>query len=101
MPDHVHLLVRLKPVVSLPDLLRSVKANSSGWVHERSDSPSGFAWQEGYGAFTVSESLAETVCRYIGQQERHHRRWSFEKEWIGLLEKHGIEFDPANPFGTD
>ena len=98
MPDHVHLLVRLKPVVCLPDLLRSVKANSSGWIHERPDAPPGFAWQEGYGAFTVSESVAGTVCRYIDQQEKHHRRRSFEEEWIGLLEKHGIEFDPANPF---
>jgi putative transposase len=99
MPDHLHLLVRLKPAVSLSDLLCSVKANSSGWVHERPDPPRGFAWQEGYGAFTVSESTAGPVCRYIQNQEEHHRERSFEEEWIALLKRHGIEFDPANPFG--
>jgi len=59
----------------------------------------GFAWQEGYGAFTVSESSAGSVCRYIQGQEEHHRGRSFEEEWIALLKRHGIEFDPANPFG--
>jgi putative transposase len=58
-----------------------------------------FAWQEGYGAFSVSESSAKTVHRYIQNQEEHHRKQSFEAEWIGLLERHGIEFDPAKPFG--
>ena len=99
MPDHLHLLVRLKPAVSLSDLLCSVKANSSRWVHERPDPPRGFAWQEGYGAFTVSESSAGSVCRYIQNQEDHHRGRNFEEEWIALLKLHGIEFDPANPFG--
>jgi len=99
MPDHLHLLVRLKPAVSLSDLLCSVKANSSRWVHERPDPPQGFAWQEGYGAFTVSESSAGSVCRYIQNQEEHHRGRSFEEEWVALLKRHGIEFDPANPFG--
>ena len=84
---------------SLPDLLRSVKANSSRWVHERADLPRGFAWQEGYGAFTVSQSSAPAVSRYILNQEHHHRRRSFEQEWISLLKKNGIAFDPAAPFG--
>src|SRR5262245_34994577 len=65
MPDHVHLLVRLKPTSCLADVLRSVKANSSRWVHERSDPPRRFGWQEGYAAFSVSESAAPSVCRYI------------------------------------
>ena len=99
MPDHVHLLVRLKPTIRLPDLLRSVKANSSRWAHERPDLPRGFAWQEGYGAFTVSQSSAPAVSRYILNQELHHRRRSFEQEWISLLRKNGIAFDPAAPFG--
>jgi REP element-mobilizing transposase RayT len=95
MPDHVHLLARLKPAIFIPDLLRSIKAGSSGWVNSRSR----FAWQEGYGAFSVSESSAKTVHRYIQNQEAHHRKQNFEAEWIGLLERHGIEFDPAKPFG--
>jgi putative transposase len=99
MPDHVHLLVRLKPSVCLSDMLRSIKANSSRWVHERADLPREFAWQEGYGAFTVSQSSAASVARYILTQEKHHRRRSFEEEWVTLLQRHGIEFDPAAPFG--
>ncbi|HEX4963960.1 MAG TPA: IS200/IS605 family transposase [Thermoanaerobaculia bacterium] len=99
MPDHVHLLVRMRPNLTVSDLLRSVKANSSRWVHERSQAPWHFAWQEGYGAFSVSESAAGDVLRYIQTQEEHHRRRSFEEEWVGLLIRHGIEFDPANPFG--
>jgi putative transposase len=99
MPDHVHLLVRSKPALSVSDLLRSLKANSSRWVGERADLPAGFAWQEGYGAFSISESSAAAVCRYIQNQETHHRRRSFEDEWIGLLQRHGI--DPTNPFAEE
>jgi REP element-mobilizing transposase RayT len=99
MQDHVHLLVRARPTVSLSDLLRVIKANSSRWVHERSAMPRRFGWQEGYGAFSVSGSAAADVCRYIQRQEEHHRRRTFEAEWVTLLKRHGIEFDPANPFG--
>jgi putative transposase len=79
----------------LVDLLRAIKAGSSGWINKRSR----FAWQEGYGAFSVSESSAKTVHRYIQNQKEHHRKRSFEEEWTSLLEHHGIEFDPAKPFG--
>ena len=99
MPDHVHLLVRMRPNLTVSDLLRSIKANSSRWVHERSETPRQFGWQEGYAAFSVSESAAGDVCRYIQRQEEHHRGRGFEEEWVGLLRRHGIEFDPANPFG--
>jgi putative transposase len=95
MPEHVHLLIRLKPAIFIPDFLRAIKAGSSGWINKRSR----FAWQEGYGAFSVSESAAKTVHQYIQNQEEHHRKRSFEEEWISLLERHGIEFDPAKPFG--
>jgi putative transposase len=95
MPDHVHLMVRLRPAIFIPDLLRSIKAGSSGWINHRSP----FAWQEGYGAFSVSESAAKTVHQYIHNQESHHRKRTFEAEWISLLVKHGIDFDPAKPFG--
>jgi REP element-mobilizing transposase RayT len=98
MQDHVHLLVRARASVSLSALLRVIKANSSRWAHERSPLRR-FGWQEGYGAFSVSGSAADRVCQYIQNQEEHHRRRSFEKEWITLLKRHGIEFDPANPFG--
>jgi REP element-mobilizing transposase RayT len=99
MPDHVHLLVRCKPALSVPDLLRTLKANSSRWIGERADLPRDFAWQEGYGVFSVSQSAAGAVCRYIQNQEEHHRRRRFAEEWVRLLKKHEIEFDPAHPFG--
>jgi REP-associated tyrosine transposase len=93
--DHVHLLLRLKPDMSVSKIVQAIKAISSKWVHERPDLPQEFAWQSGYGAFSVSESQARTVWRYIEHQEEHHRKVSFEDELRGLLEKHGIEFDPA------
>ena len=99
MPDHVHLLIRLRPAIFMPDLLRAIKAGSSRWINERSFLPRSFSWQEGYGAFSVSESSARTVHGYIQNQERHHRQRSFEEEWVSLLERHGIEFDQAHPFG--
>ncbi|HEX9945674.1 MAG TPA: IS200/IS605 family transposase [Thermoanaerobaculia bacterium] len=99
MPDHVHLLIRLKPTASVSDLLCSVKANSSRWISERADLSREFAWQEGYSAFSVSKSGAQAVFRYIHHQEAHHRRRSFEEEWMGLLARHGIEFDRDRPFG--
>lgn len=98
MPDHVHLLVRLKPTACLADLLRSIKANSSRWVHERSGPARRFGWQEGYGAFSVSQSSSAGVCKYIQNQEERHRKKSFEEEWMNLLTKHGIPFDPRDPF---
>jgi len=90
--DHAHLLVRLRAIHRLADVVKHVKADSSRWVHEAlSFTP--FAWQEGYGAFTVS--LAETgrLQRYIADQDVHHRTRSFQEEYIALLREHGVEFD--------
>jgi putative transposase len=95
MPDHVHLLVRLKPDMQVSDTVRDIKANSSKWAHERKILPADFAWQTGYAAFTVSESQEGAVRSYIQNQERHHRRATFEEELITLLRKHRIEFDRA------
>jgi REP element-mobilizing transposase RayT len=78
--DHVHMLVVLPQTTSVADALRTVKANSSGWVHERWPERRDFAWQTGYGAFTVSESRRDTVRRYIADQEAHHRKATFEEE---------------------
>jgi REP element-mobilizing transposase RayT len=93
MPDHVHLLVSMPPKLAVADVVRVVKANSSRWVHEKWPTRKGFAWQGGYGAFSVSQSMAEKVGRYIDEQEEHHRTMSFEQEYRGLLRKHGIEFE--------
>jgi REP element-mobilizing transposase RayT len=92
--DHVHILASIPAKISLSDALRTIKSNSSKWIHEEW-SLKDFQWQEGYGAFTVSESNRESVIRYIQNQEDHHRRMSFQEEFLALLEKHGVEFDPA------
>jgi REP element-mobilizing transposase RayT len=90
--DHVHLLVSLPPVVSISEALRFIKANSSGWVHDKWPR-SLFNWQLGYGAFSVSRSNAAEVLTYIGNQEHHHRKLSFKEEFVDFLVKHEIEYD--------
>jgi REP element-mobilizing transposase RayT len=91
-PDHVHLLCSLPPMVAMADALRGVKTNFARWVH-RSRNYADFEWQTGYGAFSVSHSLAPAVVRYIGDQEKHHRRVTFQEELIAFLKKHGIAYD--------
>jgi REP element-mobilizing transposase RayT len=90
--DHVHLVVGLKPTHTLADVLRILKADSSKCVHEELGVKD-FAWQEGYGAFTVSKSDLDAVGKYVQDQEEHHRKRSFQEEYRALLEKHGIDFD--------
>ena len=90
--DHVHLLVGIKPVHAIADLVREVKRVSSAWIKE-DQRVRRFAWQEGYGAFSVSGSGVEAVRRYIRDQERHHRRRTFQDEYREFLEKHAIDFD--------
>ena len=90
--DHVHLLVGLRATHTLADVLREIKSVSSKWVHEETGVRS-FAWQEGYGAFTVSASQLEKVRAYIQQQEEHHRTRTFREEYIELLQRSGVEFD--------
>jgi len=91
--DHVHLLVRLPPTISLADAMRVLKTNSSRWVHEKWPSHCAFAWQTGYGAFSVSQSNVASVVRYIAEQERHHRKVSFQEEFLAYLRRHGIDYD--------
>jgi putative transposase len=80
----------------LADAVTLVKSNSSKWIREQGKS---FAWQEGYGAFSVSSSNVAGVIKYIDNQEAHHRKISFEDEFISLLKKHGMPFDPKYVFG--
>jgi REP element-mobilizing transposase RayT len=95
--DHVHLLVRLKPALSLSEFLSKLKANSSLWAKRQTSGR--FAWQSRYSAFTVSESQAERVRQYIRNQEEHHRRTSFEDELRALLRAHRVDFDEAYLWG--
>ena len=96
MEDHVHLLILLPPILTLAKAINFLKTNSSSWMSEHGTK---FAWQEGYGAFAVCKSKIEAVVRYINEQERHHRKRSFEDEFISLLKKHGIDYDPRYVFG--
>jgi len=91
--DHVHMLISLPADISLAECLRVVKTNSSRWIHEAFPYHRSFAWQTGYGAFSVSASNEKQVFKYIQDQERHHRRMTFEEEFISLLRKHAIVFD--------
>ena len=90
--DHVHLLVGLRATHRLADVLRDLKSASSEWVHQEIRVAT-FAWQEGYGAFTVSSSNLQTVIRYIRNQEAHHRKRTFQDEYRELLERSGVAFD--------
>ncbi len=89
--DHGHLLFSLPPDVSLSDSMRFVKANSSRWMKQRFGRP--FAWQKGFGAFSVSRSNVDAVARYIRDQEQHHRKFDFKTEFVSLLDKNGVEYD--------
>jgi REP-associated tyrosine transposase len=90
MEDHAHLLFHLPPIMSLAKAVQLIKANSSKWMNEHRRR---FAWQEGYGAFSVSISNTAAVAKYIRNQEQHHRKMTFEQEYRALLQKHGVEGD--------
>ena len=91
--DHVHLLAKLRPDHALSDVLRDLKANASGWMHDVFPVLKDFSWQRGYGAFTVSQSNVEEVRRYILRQKEHHEKVSFRDEFIQFLTANGIEYD--------
>jgi REP element-mobilizing transposase RayT len=101
MPDHLHLLVGLRPDSSLSDLVRDVKAGSSKFIKEKRWVTGRFSWQEGFGAFSYSRSQLGTVIRYIENQQRHHAKKTFRDEYIELLEKFGVEYDDRYIFTTN
>ena len=94
--DHIHFLIQLPPTLALAKAVLAIKANSSRWANEEGHK---FAWQQGYAAFSVSASIVPTVVRYIRNQEAHHRRMTFDAEFLALLKRHGVEFDPKFVFG--
>lgn len=91
--DHVHLLAGLPPTLSVAETMRVLKANSSRWTNECGLVPGGFAWQEGYGAFSVSQSNVPSVAQYIARQEEHHRKVTFQEEFLEFLKKHDVAYD--------
>lgn len=91
--DHVHCFVGLKPGMSISDLVRDIKNNSSKFINEQKYLKGKFSWQEGYGAFSYAHSQIENVYRYIENQEEHHRKVSFKEEYFDFLKKFEIEYD--------
>ena len=98
MPDHVHLLIGLRPDIALSDLVRDVKAASSSLINDKRLVKAHFNWQRGFGAFSYSKSQVSTVAKYIENQERHHAKRSFRDEYVALLKRFDVEYDPAYLF---
>lgn len=92
-PDHTHILIGLHPSVSISELTRDIKANSSKWINENSWVKGKFSWQEGYGAFTYSRSQLDIVVKYILNQAEHHKKKSFKEEYLDFLKKFEVEYD--------
>ncbi|MGO9302886.1 MAG: IS200/IS605 family transposase [Candidatus Korobacteraceae bacterium] len=93
--NHIHLLLAVPPAMPLAKAAQDLKGNSSRWLGEISQ---GFGWQQGYSAFSVSESRRQAVVDYIAAQEQHHHKWSFEQEFLTLLRNSGIDFNPTYVF---
>lgn len=91
--EHLHILAKFRQDKAVADMLRDLKAGSSGWIHRTFPDLRLFSWQEGYGAFTVSFSRVPEVQRYIQRQGEHHRQVSFQEEFIALLKAHQVEYD--------
>jgi REP element-mobilizing transposase RayT len=97
--DHVHALVMTPPTMSPSHVAQFLKGDSSKWIHEEFPALRDFAWQDGYGAFTVSKSNLPEVVHYIQHQREHHRKKSFQEEYLEFLRKHGIEYDERYVWG--
>jgi putative transposase len=93
--DHVHMLLGLRAIHALAPVVRDIKTASSRWVHQEIGY-GGFAWQEGYGAFTVGPGHLEAVRNYIARQEEHHRARTFQEEYEGFLKKSGVAYNPRH-----
>ena len=95
--DHIHILMELPGNALLSKAVQLIKAKSSRWFREKHSK--GFAWQEGYAAFSVSASNVEAVIKYIDNQREHHKKQTFEEEFMALLRKHGVDYDAKYVFG--
>jgi REP element-mobilizing transposase RayT len=99
MADHVHVLASLSSTISIAKAVQLLKGGSSKWIHDTFPTSRSFAWQEGYGAFSIGRSGMDATIAYIRDQEEHHRTRTFEEEFTAFLEKYGIEYDPRYVFG--
>lgn len=93
--DHVHLAIRLSRTLSIADLVEKLKPSSSKWLKPHAPSLGAFAWQRGYGCFSVGPADLDSLCEYIDRQEEHHRRRTFQEEFRMFLEKYRVEYNEA------
>ncbi len=93
MPDHVHVLIGMRPTQSISDLMQDVKGNSSKWINEKKFLNIKFEWQGGYGAFSYSKSHVDRVINYILNQENHHKKETFREEYLRFLKEFDVEYD--------
>ena len=91
--DHIHCFVGLKPVVSIAELMKTVKAKSSKYINDHQLNKSRFEWQEGYGVFSYSHSQIDQVYKYIDNQEEHHKQQTFKEEFLKFLGKYEVPYD--------
>jgi putative transposase len=99
--DHIHLFLKTHPSFAIADTIRLLKANSSHWINETNRITGKFHWQKGYAAFSVSQSVAESVRNYIRNQVEHHKTKSFQEEYLEFLDRHNIVYDLAYVFEED
>ncbi|MGK9369406.1 IS200/IS605 family transposase [Melioribacter sp. Ez-97] len=100
-PDHTHILIGIHPSVSVSDIARDIKANSSKFINEKKWIAGKFNWQDGFGAFTYAKSQIDAVVKYILNQPVHHKKKTFKEEYIELLEKFKVEYDSKYLFDTN
>ncbi len=98
-PDHIHALVLAPASLAPSKIAQYLKGDSSKWIHEEFTGLRKFEWQDGYGAFSVSKSRLPDVIRYIQGQKEHHRKKSFQEEYLELLKRHGITYDERYLWG--
>lgn len=98
MPDHLHILIGLRPSQSISDLLQDIKGSSSKWINEKKFVKGRFSWQEGFGAFSYSRSQLPPVIQYIENQEEHHRKKTFIEEYKESLKEFGIDYNESYIF---
>lgn len=93
MPDHIHILIGMRPTQSLSDLMKQVKQDSSKWINNKKFINGKFSWQSGYGAFSYSKVQLPRVIKYIQKQEEHHGTKTFQEEYMALLKTHEVDFE--------
>jgi len=97
--DHCHALILLPPPIPLSKAVQTIKGCSSKWLNETGAAGASFAWQEGYAAFSVSASQTDCVIEYIRNQAEHHKKRNYEEEFLELLKRYGVDYDPVHVLG--